>query len=122
MHLIATTLFCKIIFYVQHFLSMLDFIFFYSYNGLCDNTKQACCKELLKKKRCGKGKMALFTENYQEEMMHILKDMAHVCNAYQWHKEKQIADLSAKNAAKMDGLKLVWRHFMLKCVISTKQY
>ena len=22
--------------------------------------------------------MALFTENYQEEMMHILKDMAHV--------------------------------------------
>ena len=78
MHLIATTLFCKIIFYVQHFLSMLDFIFFSSYNGLCGNNKHT--RKLLKKEGVAekREKMALFTENYQEEMMHILKDMAHV--------------------------------------------
>ena len=51
MHLIATTLFCKIIFYVQHFLSMLDFIFFCSYNGFCDNTKNKHTRELFKKKK-----------------------------------------------------------------------
>lgn len=61
MHLIATTLFCKIIFYVQHFLSMLDFIFFSSYNGLCGNTKNKHTRKLLKKRRrCGKeGKNGL---------------------------------------------------------------
>lgn len=61
MHLIATTLFCKIIFYVQHFLSMLDFIFFCSYNGFCDNTKTSIRGNYLKKRRrCGKeGKNGL---------------------------------------------------------------
>ena len=60
-HLIATTLFCKIIFYVQHFLSMLDFIFFCSYNGFCDNTKTSIRGNYLKKRRrCGKeGKNGL---------------------------------------------------------------
>ena len=64
--------------------------------------------------------MALFTENYQEEMMHILKDMAHV--RISGTKEEADCEIICRNAAKKWDLKLVWRHFRLKCVISTKQY
>ena len=37
-------------------------------------------------------------------------------------KRKQIVQFICRNAVKKWDLKLVWRHFRLKCVISTKQY